>query len=390
MSFQEKLEKFEQSQGTTTTEEVIAPVTVSVTDPVIDPVVPVVTNEPAPEVATPEPLKNTVIPEVVAPDYNKFLEESSGGLFKDVDTFKESLTKITGYDDLQKQNVELQAKLEVNPFANDFVKTYNDLVKAGKTSDQIDSFVNINKLGDLSQLDPFQLKVEKLVQDGFKREVAERKVTRDFGLNIETEGDHLSDEQIAQNKLDLEDANEALRISAIQEDLPALQKLKIELSNTADNDANNKALAEQSQLKEYNDKLAPIVGKITEQYTGLGSINVNGKSGEEAKLMTFDIDPEFKAEAHGRLLEYFKDGKTPVNDQTVAEAKEYLDAVWMSRNREKFAQINYNQGLADAKLAVTAEFENPKGVPTSGLAPVTQATVDAVRDQQRKAARGED
>lgn len=395
MNFAEKLERFEKSQGsaTETIEETPAEsVNVETVETVIEPEA---ETEPPKEVATPE-AQNTP-PEVAAPDYNKFLEESSGGLFKDVDALKENLTKITSFDelkkeneDLKKQKEELQQKVEADPFANPFVKTYNDLVKSGKTDEQIDSFVKINKLGDLTQLDPFQLKVERLVQDGYKREVAERKITRDFGLNIEIEGDHLSEEQISENKLALEDAQEDLRISAMQEDLPALQKLKVELSNTVDNEANNKALAEQASLKEYNDKLAPVVAKIAQEYSGVGSINVNGKAGDDAKVMTFEADPEYRAEAQTRLFEYFKDGKTPVNDQTVAEAKEYLDAVWISRNKEKFAQTNYNQGFADAKLAADKEFENPAGVPPSGIAPKTQATVDAVREQQRRAARGED
>lgn len=389
MNFNDKLEKFENSQGGAVAELEEQPKSESET--VVDQEA--VTSTPeaekpaAEEVKTPEPAKEET--QVQQFDPNKFLEESSEGVFKSVDDLKANLTKVKEYDELKKQRDEFEAKTKEDPFANPLAKKFNDLLKAGKTQEQIDSFFRINQLGDLTQLKPFDIKVESLIQDGYKRDAAERKVTREFGLNIETEGEHLTPEEIQENKLRLEDAQEDLRVSA-QADLAKLQDLKVKLEDTTNNNADNQALAQVAQLKEYNEKLKPTVANIAKEYTGIGSLNVNGKTGEEAKLMTFEADPEYKAQAEEKLFEYFKDGRIPVNAQTVAEAKSYLDAVWIANNKEKFAQINYNQGVADAKAAVVNEFENKSGLPTSGLPPVKMGDADSVREQQRKVARGED
>lgn len=393
MNFEEQLAKFESSQGGNGTENVTEEVTTESVIPNTEEVTKTIEENKTEEVINPVVEEKVKEEQVQQPDYNKFLEESSEGVFKSVDEFKSSLakfkdydTKVTEYESLKKEREELESKYNsIDPFA----KKYDELVKAGKTQDQIDSFVKINKLGDLSQLDPYQLKVEELVQEGYKRDVAERKITRDFGLNIEIEGDHLSEEEIEHNKALLEDKKEELRISS-QSSLAKLEELKVKLSNTQNDDANNRVLAEQAQIKEYNEKLKPLTAKIASQYNGLGQLNVNGGEGDKAKVMNFEVEPEFKAYAEQKLYEYFQDGKTPVNDETVAEAKVYLDAQWLYQNKEKFAQINYNQGVADTKTAVVDEFENKSGIPTSGLAPVNRTAEQSLRDQQRKVALGED
>ena len=384
MNFDEQLERFEQKQGGATTDTIEAVETESViTAEVVEEVAPTENNNVAEEVITP------VTPELQQPDYNKFLEESSDGLFKTVDEFKANLEKVKSYDQLKAEKEQFEAKANENPFANDFVKKYNELVKSGKTQDQIDSFVKINQLGDLSQLDPFALKVENLVQQGYKRDVAERKVNRDFNLNIDVDGEYLTDEEIATNKSLLEDAKEELRISS-KADLASLEELKVKLSDTQDNNAHNKILAEEAQLKTYQQKLKPITDKIAGEYKGLGTLNVNGGEGDKAKYMNFEVEPEYKQHVEQRLYEYFQDGKTPVNEQTVAEARVAIDANWLYDNKEKFAQINYNQGIADAKLSAIAEFENKSGLPTSGLAPITKGAEASLRGQQRKVALGLD
>lgn len=388
MSFNDLLEKHENSQGPAVDELTLEPTTESVP---AEEVVPE-TKEPEAEKPTTEPAKAEEVKPVTQeqqPDYNKFLEESSEGLFKSVDDLKTNLIKVKEYDTLKQQRDELEAKTKEDPFANPFVKKYNDLVKSGKTKDQIDSFVRINQLGDLTQLSPFELKVEALVQDGYKREFAERKVTKDFGLNIELEGEHLSEDDIANNKQELAYNQEELRISA-QSDLSKLQELKVKLEDTTSDVADNKALAEVALNKEYQAKLAPITKDIATQYTGIGQLNINGKEGEQAKLMNFEADPEFKQEIEQRVFDYFKDGSTPVNAETVAEVKSYLDAVSIARNKEKFAQTIYNQGYADAKEAADAEYENKSGLHSSGKAPITMGAADALREQQKRAAKGED
>src|SRR5690606_25539994 len=101
-------------------------------------------------------------------DPNKFLEESSEGLFKSVDDFKSSLTKVKEFDELKaKYDAKEQEVSSISPFAKKLI----ELEKSGKTQDQIDTFIKINRLGDLSQLDPKEIKIQRLMFDGYKRDV---------------------------------------------------------------------------------------------------------------------------------------------------------------------------------------------------------------------------
>lgn len=398
MNFQEKLEAFESKIGGETTapeppvQEPVSgePEAQPPVDPQSD------TPEPTPETpVTPEPTVEEPTNTIQEPDWNKFVEESSNGLFKSVDEFKNSLNKYQEYDALAQQKAELEAKLQADPFANPLVKQYNELVKEGKSDDQIDSWFKLQKLGDLSQLDPFDIKVERLVQEGYKRDVAERKITREFGLNIETEGDHLTEEEIRENKTRLADAKEDLRISS-KADLEALQSLKVQLGQTKSPEQiqleqQQAVLQQQAVEAEFKNQLKPIVTNIANEYNGLGTVNLNGKEGAEAVLFNVNVDPDFKAAAAERLQEYFVDGMTPVNAETVEDAKKYLNAHYLVENfQTKIAPALYNEGYSRAMEEAVKKYENHSGLPTSGLPPIQEDAGQALREQMRKAAQGLD
>src|SRR6478736_1492489 len=86
-----------------------------------------------------EIVQNTSTPEAPTqqiteqPDYGKIFDEISGGLFKDVDSFKAALPKFQAYDSLQSKALQLEEKSKENPFANDFTKVLNEMVKSGKS-----------------------------------------------------------------------------------------------------------------------------------------------------------------------------------------------------------------------------------------------------------------
>lgn len=383
MGFQEKMEAYEAKLDGAVTEVIPS---VSDAPIVTEPTTEVVANT---EVTTPDTKVETTIPAVVEPDYNKFVEVSSDGLFKSVDDFKNALPKIKEYEALKTAKEQLEAKLNENPFANDFVKQYNDLIKQGRSEDQIESWVKLSKLGDLKTLDPFQIKVEKLVQDGFKRDVAERKINREFNLTVDLEDENLSEDEVRNLKLDLEDRKEELRISSVS-DLQALEQLKGKIT-TPDNSAENRMLEEAALKKQYQETLKPIVSQIAQSYTGLGTFNLNGKEGAEAINFNIEVDAEYKAQVGAKLEDYFLDGTTPVNEKSVAEAKEYIDAVYLSQNfKTKIAPSIYNEGYSRGIQEMVNKYENKSGLPTSGLLPVSDDAAKSVREQQKRVASGLD
>lgn len=320
------------------------------------------------------------------PDYNKFLEESSEGLFKNVDDFKNSLVKIKEYDTIKSKAQELEEKANKNPFANDYIKKWNDLIVEGKSEEQIESWQKLQKLGDLEKLEPFEIKVQKLIWDGYKRDAAERKVTREFKLDVDVTSEYLSEDELQANKILLEDAQTDLAMSSV-EDLKTLNQLKVTLGETKSYE--QKELDKQNFQAQITKSLEPVAKNIVEQYIGIGELNVNGKDGADAVKINFGVDEVFKQKALERTMEYFIDGGQPVNEETIAGVKQYLDAVWLAENRDTFANTIYNQAYAKAKEENAIARDNPSGLPISGLPPITDDTARLAREQRVRLARGE-
>lgn len=296
-------------------------------------------------------------PTPVVPDYNTILDEISGGAFKDVESFKSALPKISEYDTLKAAKEELEAKVNIKPFANEYVEKLNELIKSGAGEDQIKNFQKISQV-DFDKLSPIDAKVANMVKDGYSEAIARKIVEQEYPIEDFEEG---SDERLI--------LEEKLRISS-KADFEALQSYKAEMSKvevdtSAQELAETKRLAELAQTEQHKQLVNQAVPKIAETFTGLGELNLSGnvKEGEEPMKLGFDFAPEFKAEIPQMLTNYFLDGKTEMTNETVAEAYGYIRAEYLNKNIESIAQ-----SIAKHVESVTWEkavnkYENRSGLP---------------------------
>lgn len=293
-----------------------------------------------------------------APDYNKYVEEITGGQFKDVESFKQALPRLNEYDTVIKERDEFKAKTEVNPYASDYVRIFNELVQKGATPDQLNNFQKINAIGDINTLDPMDAKVAKLVLiDGYKESVARKMVERDYPIGDYEDGS--DDKEILEEKLRV-DANT---------DRSALEKYKAE-TYTVKNPQEDVKLQELAQRTQHESFVKGEVPKIANQITGMGELSFKMKDGEPIK-MKFDYPDEFKSQIAPKLQEYFMDGNTPINTQTVAEAYKTINAAYLDENFPALSQRIFDTAYNKAWEDATNKYENRSGLPQSPELQVT-------------------
>lgn len=291
-------------------------------------------------------------------DYGKTLEEISGGMFKDVESFKSALPKFTEYDTLASQKAELEEKIKINPFANDYVKTLNDLVKSGAGADQIKNFQKVNEV-DLDKLSHIDAKVAKMVLiEGYSENIARKIVDQEYPINEFEEG---TDER--------EILEEKLRINS-KGDLEALSKYKADLSKIDTTEAEQKetqrlqAIAQTEQHKSY---ISQVVPKLAEAMSTIGELTIKpakeGEGGYDAMKLNFDFTPEFKSQIPDMLSNYFLDGNEPVTDQSVADAYKYVKASYLEQNIEKILQANTAHVESITWEKAVNKYENRSGLP---------------------------
>lgn len=309
--------------------------------------------ETAPAAAEMVALATPSEPVIDAPDYNKILDEISSGAFKDVETFKQSLPKISEYDRIKQERDDFEAKTKVDPYASDYVRILNELVKKGATPDQLNNFQKINSIGDIDTLSPVDAKVAKLVLiDGYKEDVARKMVAREFPIDDYEAGS--DDRQITEEQLRVASNADKTQL--------ADYKAKTSTIATLNDDAKLQALAQQQQHQAYVKQTVP---SIASQINGMGEIAFKDDKGVEQGKLKFDYPAEFKARIPAILEEYFMDGQTPINNDTIQQAFKTANAAYLDENfpvlSQRIWESAYAKGLQDA----TNKYENLSGLPSS-------------------------
>lgn len=310
-----------------------------------------------------------VIPAAEAPvvDYSKFLSEQSEGLFMDVDSFKAALPKIKEYDTLLSSKTELEEKLKVDPFANDYVKTLNEMVRSGKTADEIENFTKISRL-DLDQISATEAKVMVMVKGGYSEAIARQIVDQEYPLD-----DYPED---STERLILE---EKLRVSSI-EDRRILKEYKKDLT-TIDNSAQQ--LAETNRLQgiakaeEHKNQVKQLSPKIAESIAGLGEKNLNGKEGDDAVKLNFDFNADYKASLAEKVESFFLDSQMEVTNENVALAARYIKADYLESNFDQIAQSIFKHAEAITEERMVNKYENRTGLPPES----TNVVVDTSKQE---------
>jgi len=311
------------------------------------------------EMATSTTTEEVEAPETQAAeavDYNGWLKEQSGGLFDNVDTFKSSLDKFKNYD----EKVTKITELEKNQLPeDDFIKQVATLRGAGATKDQLTEFVRLNtEFEDFSTMTPEQLKISKMVLiDGYSKEVATRKVNREFDVTDFEEG---SDEY--------NDVKEELRISS-KEDLKSLESYKAKIS-TVENKAEQEKLNSIHIKSAHEQNVKQTIPTIIEKFNGLGEFSLKGTLGKEEVTsdLKFDFDDDFKSKIPAMLETYFNTEIAPITEESIKDANNYVKATYLANNIDKLLENAYKSGLAKGNEKTEDKYVNPKGVEETVLA----------------------
>lgn len=314
--------------------------------------------KPTGEQPTTPPATITTEPPVF--DSNKWVDEFTGGVFKNADAFKQSLPKLTEYDNVIKQRDEFKLKSEQNPFNSDYVKILNELVGKGATVDQLNNFQKINAIGDINTLNPIDAKVAKLVLiDGYNESVARKMVNKDYPVS-----DYEDDSD------DKEILEEKLRVDSNADKL-LLAKYKAETS-TIKNPAEDSQLQELAQRTQHENYVKNTVPTIASQINGMGELSFKNKEGVELGKLKFDYPAEFKAQINDKLVEYFTDGQTPINEETALQAFKTINAYYLDENFPAISQRIWDSAYAKATEDAINKYENKSGLPKSPEVQVTE------------------
>lgn len=320
------------------TNETVTPEATAIVDPIT----------PAPD--TTEPEQQTEEPAV---DYSKFLSENSDGLFTDVDSFKSALPKIKEYDTLLSSKAELEEKLKVDPFVNEFTKTLDGMIRAGKSPDEIEAFTKISRL-DIDGLSAIDAKVMAMVKSGYSEPIARQIVQSEFPIEDYEEG--------TQERTILE---EKLRVSSLT-DRSILKEWKKDLTTV---DTSAQQAQEQERLnaiakaETHKQTVKQVIPKIVESITGLGEKNLNGKEGEEAVKLKFDYNAYYKAQLPTKLESFFIDGQMEINEDNVALAQKYIRADYLEKNFDQISQSIFKHAEALTTERMVNKYENRSGLP---------------------------
>lgn len=311
-------------------------------------------------------------------DLAKYFEESSGGLLKSEEDFKGAISKIKEFDDLQKQVEILKAEKE-NIFANDFVKTLNNLHREGKSQEQIDSFIALSKV-DLSKISGKEALIQdQILNHGHTRVIAERIVSRKYGLDkLSFDEEFLTAEEIQANR----DEEETI-LSIMENDAkPVVEGLKKSLSDIQNSvSPEQKALEEAARKKAYEKALEPFADQLANDLPKKIELPLEG----DLKL-TYDLPEDFLASAKQEAIEYFNHPDMEVNSESVGDFVTMKKALYVYSKLKDIMTHSYEQGKAVGTKQAISEFENSGGVvkPDSN----TETTVENIDEQLMAIARG--
>lgn len=325
-------------------------------------------NTDAAVVATVADQNTTTTAPVVNDNPNDFianLERISGGTIKTQEDFIAALEKAKKVDTLEPTLAELQAKLAVNPYADEYEQKRNELKKAGASKEQIKAFEQINELGDLSELSSKEAKIMKMVLvDGLGEKVARLKVEKEFSFKDqggeELEGDDL---EIAQSDLD----------QSAKPDRVALEAYKATASFAPVSDV---PLVDAAAKAKYESELKPVLEGFARDYSSITNLNLNGKEGDEAVNLDLKVSEDDKTGMITDIRDFLTGNNLPLTQENYDEALSFARANVITKNLGKITQEVWQKADAHFTKYFTEKYENTGGIPKGDQAPKNQVNED--------------
>jgi len=290
-------------------------------------------------------------------DYNNFLDRMSGGLIKDENGFKSVLPQLTEYPTLKSQLTELTSKLEKAPkFANDEVRIYNDLVAGGASKEQLQSFQQINAVGDLKELTPTEARIARMVLvDGVKPSVAKMKVEREFKI-----GENYSNVDPEEREI----LDEDLRVAS-NKDREELAKFKAQVSQTTQAAPEELALQQEARVQQHSAQIKPYVKDLVTGLPHLGNfslIDADAAKGIDGLSYEVPINDAAKQEIGQYVENYFMDGLTPVTHENTYTALAYARAEYFRLHAGDIFKSVADFLIPKIQEDVESRYENRSGL----------------------------
>ncbi|HEY4196878.1 MAG TPA: hypothetical protein VGM63_15150 [Mucilaginibacter sp.] len=284
-------------------------------------------------------------------DFNAIIDEMSGGVIKDADSFKAFLPKLTEYETLKQKHDELSAEMAKAPvFADDEVRILNELKTAGATKEQLRTFQKINEYGNISEMPDREARIAKMIMiDGVKPSVAELKVDREFRLN---------DDSVSEEEREILDDD--MRVAA-KNDKAELEKFKAQVSQMETVPPEQAQLQQQTKLLAHQATVKPYVADVIKSIPNMGVFTLAGE-GDSAVSMELEMDDNARTKLAGYVENYFMDGLTPVTPENTREALHYARAEYVRENLPEILKAAYDRAESIVTERLTNKYENRSGL----------------------------
>jgi hypothetical protein len=291
-------------------------------------------NPTAPIIEAEPPVKPEEQPteQSVTPTFNLAdeLQKATNGEIKSAEHLAEILGKSKGLSELEAklktyedENTSLKAKVAIDPYANDFTKKLDTLVRANVPQQTIDAFIRINKVENIDDLQPVEARILALqIKEGLTPQEAEDYINGTYKLQVEDEEDLKEVADVRREQIRLKvDANA---------DKEFLKTHKAEVSSVPVDNSVKEAETRNQDLQKHVEAITPIVKNISNELS-FKDFTINGKEGEAAIKMDLEFAPESKADIENRLMAIVK--SDPLSYPNTQEGIDKLKSVGSTDKR---------------------------------------------------------
>lgn len=302
-------------------------------------------------------------------DWN-VISEQSGGLIKDEETLKSSLEKLTQFDEVSKK----AADLESNQFkpANDFVAKFNEFVLKGADKNQVETFLKVNMIGDLSTMDAREILVTKdMLINGTPRDVAEYNIDNKYDFALYSE-DSIEYRALKHN-MDTESKSAVNELNQYKSEISQVKNPDLEATETE----RLQQVAQEEQRMNVVKREAP---KLAQAFVSKIMAQVDAE-----KSFEHSYNEDFKKNMDNHIVDFFKKTKLPLVEENLPKVAEYLELTYFKEHKETIFKDMYNKINSELEEKYANKYQNIGSLPKEGQNP-NPARGNQAKDPQRELA----
>lgn len=280
-------------------------------------------------------------------DWNT-LSEQSGGLIKDQETLRQSLERLQKFDEVSNKVTELESN-QFKP-ANDFVSKFNEFVLKGPDKNQIQTFLKVNMMDDLSTMDPREILVTKeMLLKGTPRDVAEYNVDNkyDFALYEENSIEY----RALKHNMDSDSKSAVNELNTYKAEVSTVSNPELE---AAEQQRLQQVAADEERMKFVKSE-AP---KMAQSLVPKLSFKVDGD-----KVFEHSFSDQFKSELEKNIVDFFDKTKLPLNNENLGKVADYLEVQYIQKNRDAIVKDMYNKINSELEEKFANKYQNVGGLP---------------------------